>query len=213
MSFPSPKVSHVKLNIVICPNSNSRFYSFVDNFDCGAKIGCGSEAWLVGQNSRYLPFIQGGVCGDADATAFSALTTEICLCPPSTSLSPCTCGLTVGSVSTVNVTCASTKLGDAATAKILQSVSPTTPLDTLILNGNELSKVPSASSRRAYSVTSRITTKSLLTPFTLLNHVDLSSNGITSIGTGDLALKGPVNFLNLAQNVISSIAAGSLPSE
>ena len=63
------------------------------------KIGCGSESWLVGQ-SAYFPLITGGICGDADATAFSALTTGICLCPPSPSLSPCTCGMTVGSVST-----------------------------------------------------------------------------------------------------------------
>ena len=167
----------------------------------------------MAQSSRYLPFIQGGVCGDADATAFTALTTGICLCPPSPSLSPCTCDLTVGSVSTVNVTCASTGLGDEATAIILQSVPPTTPLDTIILNGNKLSKVPSTSSRRAYSVTSRVATKSLLTPFTLLNYVDLASNVITAIGTGDLALKAPVKFLNLASNVISSVSAGSLPSE
>ena len=193
--------------------SNSFFFnSNLDDFDCGKKVGCGSESWLVGQ-SDYLPFIKGGVCGDSDATPFSALTNGICLCPSSTSLLPCSCELTTGSVGTVNVTCASKGLGDAATVKLLQSVSPTIPVDTLILSGNKLSKVPSTSSRRAYSVTSRATTKSLLTPFTRLNYVDLSSNVITAINTGDLTLKAAVKFLNLDSNKISSVAAGSLPSK
>lgn len=105
--------------------------------------------------------------------------------------------------------------GRFSNCQYLLSVSSTTPLDTLILSGVNLTKIPSTSTRRFASSENfiRATTKSLLTPFTLLNHVDLSSNVITSIGTGDLALKGPVKFLNLANNVISSIAAGSLPSE
>ena len=150
-----------------------------------------------------------------EATAFTDLTTAVCLCPSSTSLGPCSCGLTTGSSSTVNVTCVSMELGDSGTAKILLSVPPTTPLDTLILSGNNLTKVPSVPSRRFKSISdmSRGASTSLLTPFTLLNYVDLSSNVITIIGTGDLALKAPVKFLNLARNVISSVAAASLPSE
>jgi Leucine-rich repeat (LRR) protein len=81
-----------------------------------------------------------------------------------------------------------------------------------------LTKVPSTSSRRSGSgseddgMIRATATTSLLTQFTQLNNVDLSSNVITTIGTGELALTAPLEFLSLANNVISSVAMGSLPS-
>jgi len=164
-----------------------------------------------------LASIQGGVCGDADATDFSALTTAICLCPSSTAIQPCACALSTGSNSTVTITCADAGLGDSKIAEILVKVSAKTPLDTLVLSGNKLTKVASTSRRsgsgiededmiRATAITS------LLTQFTQLNYVDLSSNVIITIGAGELALTAPVNFLSLANNTITSIEADALPS-
>ena len=178
------------------------FYLNADNFDCGKSIGCGSEAWLVGA-SDYVSFIQGGVCGDADKTAFTDLTTVICLCPPSTSIDPyCTCDLSTGSDTLVTVTCEGAGLGDSGVAKILLSFAVSTPIDTLILRGNNLKRVPSIFSRSV----------GLLTRFNQLNSVDLSSNVITAVSTGDLTMAAPLKFLNLTNNVISSIATAALPS-
>ena len=106
-------------------------YHLTDNFDCDIKIGCGSESWIVGKNTHEL-----------------ALTTAVCLCPPSPSLSPCNCSLSTGNDSTaVTVTCVSAELGNAALGEILLNGPPTTPLDTLILSGNNLTKVPSTTLR------------------------------------------------------------------
>jgi len=118
----------------------------------------------------------------------------------------------------VTITCADAGLGDSRTAQILLNVSPKTPLDTLILGGNKLTKVPSTSSRRSGSgsedddMIRATATTSLLTQFTQLNNVDLSSNGITRIGIGELTLTAPVKFLSLANNLIASVAMSSLPS-
>jgi hypothetical protein len=70
-----------------------------------------------------------------------------------------------------------------------------------------LTKVPSPSSS-SFRMSS-----SLLTKFTMLNHIDLSFNSITSIIGGDLTLKAPLFFLDLTSNQISSVATSSLPSK
>jgi Leucine-rich repeat (LRR) protein len=118
----------------------------------------------------------------------------------------------------VTITCAGAELGDSKIAEILLNVPPKTPLDTLILSGNKLTKVPSTSSRRSGSgseddgMIRATTTKSLLTKLTQLNNVDLSSNVITTIGAGELTLTASLKFLSLANNTIASIEADALPS-
>ena len=182
---------------------------FADSFACGVSVGCSDEAWLV-LSPDYLPFVSGGTC--QDSTAFSDLTTTICLCPPSVSIATCSCYLTSSggdSSSTVTVNCTSQGLGDATMASVLINISITTPLDTLLLGGNNLTKIPSSSSRRVGSKAS--STSSLLTKFPLLNYVSLSSNAITSILKGDIALAASLKFLDLSSNKIAQVAVGSLP--
>jgi len=160
----------------------------------------------------YLPFVSGGTC--QDSTAFSALTTTICWCPPSVSIATCSCYLTASGSSTVTVNCASQGLGDAAMASVLLSISSTSPIDTLLLDDNNLTKVPSSSSRRVSRIgIIRTSFTSLMTKFPLLNHVGLSSNAITSILKGDLTLPAPLKLLNLTSNQISRIAVESFPCE
>jgi len=117
----------------------------------------------------------------------------------------------------VTITCADAGLGDSRTAQILLNISPKTPLDTLVVSGNKLTKVPSTSRQSGSGIEDEgmiraTATKSLLTQFTQLNYVDLSSNVITKIGTGQLALTAPVKLLSLANNTITSIEADALPS-
>jgi len=151
----------------------------------------------------YTSFIEVGVCGDVDKTACTDLTTGICLCPPATLIdSYCTCGLSTGSDTLVTVTCEGAGLGDSGVAKILLSFAVSTPIDKLILQGNNLKRVPSTFSRSVGT----------LTRFKQLNYVDLSSNAITTISTGDLTMAAPLKFLNLTSNAISSIATAALPS-
>ena len=163
-------------------------------------------------SSKYLPFVSGGTC--EDSTEFSALTTTICWCPLSASIATCSCDLTAGSTTTITVNCTSQGLGDASIASVLSSISVTSPLDTLLLGGNNLTKVPSSSSRQMTDVgISRASSTSLLTQFPLLNYVSLSSNAITSILKGDLTLSAPLKFLDVSSNQISRVAVGSFPCE
>jgi len=179
-------------------------FFFSDQFDCNVNT-CGSEGWLV-TNSEYQVFVQGAPkC--SDGTALFDLTSIICWCPPSVPLATCSCDLTADSSSAVIVNCTSQGLGDAVMASVLLNISVTTPLDTLLLGGNNLTKVPSS------PVDARATTTSLLTRFPLLNYVSLSSNAITSILKGDLTLTTPLKFLDLSSNQISQVAVGSLPGK
>ena len=119
-----------------------QFYFLKDSFDCGLNDGCGSESWLIA-NSDYLNYVTGGTC--KDSTAFSALTQGICLCPPATSISPCTCDLTAGSTTTLTVTCAGHSIDDTTMEGILTTIAPTSyAVDTFDLSGNSLSYVPNS---------------------------------------------------------------------
>jgi Leucine-rich repeat (LRR) protein len=77
---------------------------------------------------------------------------------------------------------------------IIYNVPSTTPVDTFDLSGNQLTAVPSG-----------------LTQFNELTNLNLSTNAITAVETGQLKLTVAVKSLDLSFNQISAIAASSLP--
>jgi len=77
---------------------------------------------------------------------------------------------------------------------IIDNVPPTTPVDTFDLSGNQMTSVPSG-----------------LTQFNELANLNLSTNAITAVETGQLKLPAAVKSLDLSSNQISVIAASSLP--
>jgi len=219
-----------------------------DPFFCGLTVGCGGLGWLILNQQNLQQLVKGITCSDAVATLFSALKAINCRCPV-TSIAPCTCQPTGGTTSvpistktTLTISCANQGLTDAQMATILNSIPLTTPVDTLDLSWNKLTRVPSATYGRSMSIltsffnifkkptattsptssssangtSSSSSTKKtigLLTRFKQLISVDLSFNSLTSIYTGDLALAAAaVKYLNLASNAITFFEVNSLPS-
>jgi Leucine-rich repeat (LRR) protein len=90
--------------------------------------------------------------------------------------------------------CANQGLGDTAIGTVVANTPVTTPIDTFDLSGNKLTIVPKD-----------------LTQYAQLTRVTLANNSITSVGSTDLSLTGNVVLIDLSNNQISSIAAGSLP--
>ena len=72
----------------------------------------------------------------------------------------------------------------------------TAPIDTFDLSFNQLKNVPAN-----------------LAQFVNVTALSLASNGLTSIGTGELNLKATVVSLDLSNNSISTIATDALPGE
>ena len=77
---------------------------------------------------------------------------------------------------------------------IVQNIPATTPVHTFDLSGNKLTKVPSG-----------------LPQYQQLVTMNMSSNSITTVNTGDLTVTGAVTNLDMSSNVIATINNNSLP--
>jgi Leucine-rich repeat (LRR) protein len=82
-------------------------------------------------------------------------------------------------------------------ATMVQKIQPafSSSIAQMTLKGNQLTKVPSG-----------------MTGFTRLTNLDLSSNAITSVATGELALPANVIMIDLHNNSITTVAPGAFPS-
>ena len=138
------------------------------------------------------------LCNDGSTVDNFLNLTVICKCPAySTYIAPCVCGPTKNSEgvsSTLTISCAAQSLGDSALSDIFKNVSSTSPVDTMNLSGNQLTKIPSG-----------------LPQYETLVSVTVANNSITSVGSTDLSLSGNVTLIDLSYNQISVIAPGSLP--
>ena len=157
---------------------------------------CGAEKWLT-TDSRYKGFVKGAPqC--KDGTALTDLTALACSCPAFTSeIAPCGCRPTTGSNATLAISCANQNLNDTAMNAIIATASTiTAPIDTFDLSFNQLQNVPAN-----------------LAQFVNVTSLSLASNGLTSIGSGELNLKATVVSLDVSNNSISTIATDALPGE
>ena len=155
--------------------------------------GCDGGSWLI-SNTTMKTFVTNATCSDADSTPFTALTALNCKCPIY-SISPCTCRTTMGSNTTLTISCANKNITDSSMAKIFTKIPASTPVDQLDLSGNLLTRVPAN-----------------LTQYPTLNKLSLASNSITSIASGDLTLPANVIVLDVSKNLISSVSKDSLPA-
>jgi len=163
-----------------------------DPFDCGAKIGCGGDGWLI-SDSTLSTFVVNATCGDSASTPFTSLTALNCQCPVP-SIASCTCQPSAGKTTTLTISCANQGLDDTAIETVITNTEANSPVDTFDLSGNQLTIVPKN-----------------LPQYTKLVSVSLANNSITSVGSTDLSLTANVTLIDLSNNQISSIAAGSLP--
>ena len=136
-------------------------------------------------------YVKNAAC--SDSTPFSSLTELNCKCPVA-SIAPCSCQPTTGSDTTLTISCANQNLDDTTMASIIANVPPTTPVDTFDFSQNLLTVVPPN-----------------LPQFNQLTNLNLSTNAIVAVGTGELNLAAAVNSLDLSSNQIEAIAASSLP--
>jgi hypothetical protein len=98
---------------------------------------------------------------------------------------------------TVSINCTGALLGDDGMATVLSRVPVTTQLAGVVLSNNNLTFVPTRLSQLQQLVIAV-----------------LSRNNITAVKKGDLAFASPkANTIDLSDNQITSIEAGSLPSE
>ena len=79
---------------------------------------------------------------------------------------------------------------------IVANIDPTTPVDTIDLSSNKLTRMPKN-----------------LTKFNELVNLNISSNAIAAIESGDLTMTGSVTNLDMSSNLIATIADSSLPGE
>ena len=153
---------------------------------------CGSEEWLL-SNTQIQPYVRGTCQNGADFSSFSLAT---CLCPAAADISPCTCGFTASSTTTVTITCSNQNLKDDAVSAILKKIFPWSPIDTMNFYNNSLTKIPSG-----------------LSQYSQLFLLSFSSNSITSIGSNDLSgLTAAVKVIDLTANQITTIADNAFPS-
>jgi len=165
-------------------------FFIADPFDCASTIGCASEGWIILDASLNV-YVKNAAC--SDSTPFSSLTELNCKCPVA-SIAPCSCQPTAGSDTSLTISCANQNLDDTTMASIIANVPPTTPVDTFDFSQNLLTVVPPN-----------------LPQFNQLSNLNLSTNAIVAVGTGELNLPAAVNSLDLSSNQISTIAASSLP--
>ena len=161
--------------------------------DCGAPLvpQCGSEKWLF-TNSTLLQFVK-GTCQNGDQfSSYSAAAS--CFCPAAADISPCTCGFTDRSETTITIDCTDKSLDDVAMARIVNKIQTWSPVDTMLLNGNRLKVVPPG-----------------LPLITRLVDLNLASNQITSVGSTELQLPAKVTTINLSSNNITALADNCFP--
>ena len=162
--------------------------------DCGSSVPlvpqCGSETWLFTKQS-FQTFVKGTCQNGASFSSYSAAT---CVCPAAVEISPCTCGFTGNGTTTVTITCTGKSLNDNTMAAIVMKIQTWSPVDTMLLDGNQLTVVPPG-----------------LPQITGLVDLNLSSNQITSIGSTELQLTGKVLRINLSSNNITALADNCFP--
>ena len=163
--------------------------------DCNgvpSKPQCGSEDWLF-SNTTIQTYVT-GTC-QSGANFSSLYTPPACLCPTAAAISPCTCNNS-NNLGMVAIYCGGKNLNDNQMANIISNIFTWSPIDTMYLAGNKLTKIPAG-----------------LSQYTQLIWLQLESNSITSIGPNDLSgLTAPVMYINLANNQISTIADNAFPS-
>lgn len=115
---------------------------------------------------------------------------------PNPALDKCTCRQTQIGGDTLTFTCSNT-LNDAAMDAALDSIPIKNIVDTLVLSGNGLTKVPTG----------------LPTKFPKLISLNLANNQITRVNENELTLAGSVTLIDLSGNLITTIAPGSLPGK
>lgn len=167
---------------------------FLDPFDCGATVGCGGDGWLI-SNSTLSPFVVNATCSDSTATPFSSLSELNCQCPTA-SILPCSCQPTTGSNSTLTIDCSNQGLTTDEMEAIVKKIPPTTPVNVMNLSGNKFTRIPAG-----------------LLQFPQLIVLNLSSNAITVVNSGDLSVAASVTTLDLSSNAIEIISIASFPGE
>ena len=161
-------------------------------YDCTAT-SCGSLDWYPSVGPLQ-DFVKWGTVFCLDGTKTSSLTPPICACPLYVAdIAPCVCR--PDTIESLTIDCSSKNIGSDRMATIISNISITTPVVSLLLNGNQLTKVPPG-----------------LTKFTLMNTLSLANNQISSIAAGDLSLVAKMESLDLTNNAITTIATNSLPS-
>ena len=159
------------------------------------NAGCGSEKWFVLNATELSPYVTGGTC--QDAAPFSALTAEICTCPPANDISPCQCGFVSSTSTNLKLSCSAQSLGNAVMKEKLAKIpADSYSVQSMDLSGNNLTAVPSE-----------------VASYPLLDAVSLASNQIGALVSGDLQLNATLKSLDVSFNQISSIAVGALPGD
>jgi Leucine-rich repeat (LRR) protein len=112
-------------------------------------------------------------------------------------LNTCTCAFTTGGTNTtVTIDCTGKNLTDSAVATLVDKIA-WAAIDTLILDGNKMTKIPPG-----------------LSGLMQLSSLSAASNSITAINATDLSsLPATLKKLNFASNSISTVAAGSFPGQ
>jgi len=87
-------------------------------------------------------------------------------------------------------------LTDSQMEAVVKKIEATTPVDTMDLSLNLLTQIPKG-----------------LTQFAQLANLNVSSNVITAVNSGDLSLTGSVTNLDMSSNAIATIADSSLPGD
>jgi hypothetical protein len=104
--------------------------------------------------------------------------------------------LTSSGSSTVFIDCTGLELTDSQVATLVSKIT-WAAIDTLILDENQMTKIPPG-----------------LSGLTQLSSLSAASNSITAIGAADLSsLPATLKKLDFASNSISTIAAGSFPGQ
>ena len=158
---------------------------------------CGSQFWWF-SNDTLRPYVK-GTCQDGHPFSFFNL--AACICPLPAEIDPCKCGLSsislMAPVVTATLNCANQNLNDSAMAAVVYKTPSWSPIDTVILKGNQLTRLPAH-----------------LSKYTQLVNLNFASNGITSIDAGNESLallSAAVQFIDLSSNLITQIKPGAFP--
>ena len=132
----------------------------------------------------------------SDGADFSTVLKPLsCQCP-TYPVVHCTCGVTMNSATSLTITCANQSLSDSAISPIFDQFPATTPVDTINLSNNTLTKVPVAQLKK----------------YTQLANVLMSNNNIAALAANDFNLTANASRIDLSANSITSIEPNALPS-
>jgi len=163
------------------------------NLDCGTSSSqCGSEYWFL-TNGLYRKFFLGKCQNGKDFSTHDKV-----FCDTPTNMSPCKSATKDPISQTAIVDCSSQGLADDTLAGLIAIIkSSALKVDTLLLNSNNLQRIPTG-----------------LDQFPHLVNLNLASNSITAVGATDISgLTGAVELIDLSRNQIASIAAAAFPGD